>query len=54
MVGTASAKTYICALEDLPFPPHFQFDALESALHEALKADPKLLEQMKSIKDLSY
>lgn len=55
MVGMANGSTLMCALEDMPFPPNFQFKALESALHEALSADPKLLDQVKSMSsELSY
>lgn len=45
----------LCALNDMPFPPHYQFNALKSAIYEALNAQPKLLEQLKSIEhELSY
>lgn len=55
LVGTANGKSILCALDDMPFAPHFQFNALESALHESLSAQPNLLDQIKSIgRDLSY
>lgn len=55
IVGFANGKTTLCSLDDMPFPPHFQFAALEGALHESLSAQPKLLEQIKSLrKELSY
>lgn len=54
MVGTACGTTYICALEDMPFPPYYQFDALENALYTALNADQILLDQVKSTKNLRY
>lgn len=55
MVGMANGSALMCALEEMPFSPNFQFKALESALHEALRADEKLLDQVKSMgNDLEY
>lgn len=44
----------MCALEDMPFPPHFQYKQLESAIFKALVANPELTRQVESLGCLGY
>ncbi|XP_055532560.1 dynein axonemal intermediate chain 4 [Wyeomyia smithii] len=54
LVGDNEGRTYICALEDMPFPPHFQYDELQSALYRSLICKPDLLNQVKRFGNLGY
>ncbi|XP_053687141.1 dynein axonemal intermediate chain 4 [Sabethes cyaneus] len=54
LIGDSEGRTYICALEDMPFPPHFQYDELQSALYKNLICKPDLLNQVKRFGYLGY
>ncbi|XP_058832485.1 dynein axonemal intermediate chain 4 [Topomyia yanbarensis] len=54
LVGDSEGRTHICALEDMPFPPHFQYDELQSALYKNLICKPELLNQVKRFGYLGY
>ncbi|XP_039442388.1 dynein axonemal intermediate chain 4 [Culex pipiens pallens] len=54
LVGDSEGRTYICALEDMPFPPHFQYDELQAALYKSLICKPELLKQVKRFGYLGY
>jgi dynein intermediate chain 4, axonemal len=54
IVGDEEGKTYVCALEDMPFPPHFQYRELQSALYRGLIGRPELLKQLKGMGSLKY
>lgn len=53
-VGDSQGTTYVYALEDMPFPPHFQFHALEGALLASLELRPGLKEQVLAMGHLGY
>lgn len=54
VVGDADGATHVCALEDMPFPPHFQYMELQTAIYQALVTKPELLRQVKSLGYLGY
>ncbi|XP_058461596.1 dynein axonemal intermediate chain 4 [Malaya genurostris] len=54
LVGDSEGRASICALEDMPFPPHFQYDELQSALYKNLVCKPELLNQVKRFGYLGY
>ncbi|XP_029733463.2 dynein axonemal intermediate chain 4 [Aedes albopictus] len=54
LVGDSEGRTYICALEDMPFPPHFQYKELQSALYKNLICKPELLKLVKRCGYLGY
>lgn len=54
VVGDANGATHVCALEDMPFAPHFQYLELQTAIYQALVAKPELLRQVKSLGYLGY
>lgn len=54
VVGDAEGTTRVCALEDMPISPHFQYDELEAAIYRGLVTKPELLRQVKSMGSLGY
>ncbi|XP_055602654.1 dynein axonemal intermediate chain 4 isoform X2 [Uranotaenia lowii] len=54
IVGDTEGRSYVCALEDMPFPPHFQYDDLQAALYRSLICNPELLKQVKRFGYLGY
>ncbi|EAU76534.2 AGAP006036-PA [Anopheles gambiae str. PEST] len=54
LVGDAEGKAHVCALEDMPFPPHFQYRELQSALYGKLVTTPELLTRVKRMGYLGY
>lgn len=54
VVGDADGKVHVCALEDMPFPPHFQYDELEGALNRILEANENLHKQFQELGYLGY
>ena len=53
-MGDERGFVYLCAMENMPFPPHFQFDVLEAAIFRAIAAFPKLVEEVKSLGCFAY
>lgn len=54
VVGDSVGSTFVYAVEDMPFPSHFQYKALEKALVASLSLKPGLLEQVLGLGDLGY
>lgn len=54
VVGDAEGCAHVCALEDMPFDPHYQYEELEAALLQALLTKPALGVQVKSMGYLGY
>lgn len=54
VVGDEEGKTYVCSLEDMPFPPHYQYNELQQSLYKSLVAVPELLKQVKGLGYLGY
>ncbi|XP_055701701.1 dynein axonemal intermediate chain 4 [Phlebotomus papatasi] len=52
IVGTADGTVHVCALENMPFPPHFQYIELQKAIYGAISGD--LFDQVKSLGHLGY
>ncbi|XP_055915399.1 dynein axonemal intermediate chain 4 [Eupeodes corollae] len=53
-VGNEQGATFVCALEDMPFPPHFQYEELEKAISDALMPYPDLGAEFKSVGYFGY
>lgn len=54
VVGMADGSTHVCALEDMPFPPHFQYNVLEEVIQNAIRTKPELQLQLKILGYLGY
>lgn len=54
VVGDADGSTHVCALEDMPFAPHFQYEELEAAIGQALATKSELRRQVKGLGFLGY
>uniref|UniRef100_A0A336L7K3 Dynein axonemal intermediate chain 4 n=1 Tax=Culicoides sonorensis TaxID=179676 RepID=A0A336L7K3_CULSO len=54
IVGDSAGKVHVCALEDMPFPPHFQYDELEAAVNRILEANENLHKQFQELGYLGY
>lgn len=54
VAGDSEGTTYVYALEDMPFPSHFQYKALENALVASLELRPGLKEQVLAMGHLGY
>ncbi|XP_055843793.1 dynein axonemal intermediate chain 4 [Episyrphus balteatus] len=53
-VGNERGAVYVCALEDMPFPPHFQYEELETAIFKALMPYPEIVTELKSLGYFGY
>lgn len=49
LVGDAVGTTFICALDNMPFPPHFQKDELQATIYKSLTMKPELQHQVKTL-----
>lgn len=54
VVGTEYGIAFVFALEDMPFPPHFQYDTLNDMMLRNLLTKPKLYEIIKEMGYLGY
>ncbi|XP_052873611.1 dynein axonemal intermediate chain 4 [Anopheles cruzii] len=54
LVGDAEGNGHVCALEDMPFPPHFQYRELQAAIYAKLVTRPELLTRVRRMGDLGY
>lgn len=54
VAGDSQGATYVYALEEMPFPPHFQYNALVRALWASLELRPELREQVLVLGHLGY
>lgn len=54
MVGTVDGTAFVFALEDMPFSPHCQYDALEEAIMRSLISKPELKRKIKQLGFLGY
>ncbi|XP_055626014.1 dynein axonemal intermediate chain 4 [Toxorhynchites rutilus septentrionalis] len=54
LLGDSEGRTYVCALEDMPFPRHFQFNELRSTLLDSLVSKPELLNRIRRLGHLGY
>lgn len=54
VVGDADGNTHICGLEDMPFPPHYQYKELQTALFKSLQNREDLEKQVKQMGYLGY
>lgn len=54
LVGDDEGNTYVCSLEDFPFPPHFQYDELEKALYKGLSNKKELEKQVRHLGYIGY
>lgn len=54
VVGTVDGTAYVFALEDMPFSPHRQYDALEDAIMRSLISKPELKKRIKQLGFLGY
>lgn len=53
-VGTDDGSAFVFALEDMPFSPHLQYDALEEAIMRSLVSQPELKRKIKQLGFLGY
>ncbi|TMW49605.1 hypothetical protein DOY81_005314, partial [Sarcophaga bullata] len=53
-VGTERGNVLINALDDMPFPPYYQYDTLEKAIYNAVTNYPDLLIELKSVGYFGY
>jgi len=42
------------AIDDLPFPPHFQYDELEKAIYAAIATQPELIVELENVGFFGY
>lgn len=54
VVGTDDGTAFVFALEDMPFSPHLQYDALEEAIMRSLLSRPELKRKIKQLGFLGY
>lgn len=54
MVGNERGNALFQALNDMPFPPHFQYDELEKAIYKSMGNDQELFIELKSIGFFGY
>lgn len=54
VLGTDDGSAFVFALEDMPFPPHLQYDALEEAIMRNLVSKPELKRKIKQLGFLGY
>lgn len=54
VAGDSQGVTYVYALEDMPFAPYFQYEALHKALLASLELRPALREQMLALGYLGH
>lgn len=54
LVGDDEGNTHVCGLEDFPFAPHYQYDALQKALYHSLTNKQDLEKQVKQLGFLGY
>ncbi|KAH8301952.1 hypothetical protein KR044_001250, partial [Drosophila immigrans] len=53
-VGNERGNTLFQAINDMPFPPHFQYDELEKAIYKAIGNDQDLFIELKSVGFFGY
>lgn len=54
IIGDSEGKVHVCACEDMPFSPHFQYDELVAALNRILEGNENLLKQFHELGYLGY
>lgn len=54
VVGTEDGIGFVFALEDMPFPSHFEYDTLNDMILRNLLTKPKLYEKIKQMEYLGY
>ncbi|XP_034484168.1 WD repeat-containing protein 78 [Drosophila innubila] len=54
VVGNERGNALFQALNDMPFPPHFQYDELEKAIYKSMGNDQELFIELKSIGFFGY
>ncbi|XP_035790212.1 WD repeat-containing protein 78-like [Anopheles albimanus] len=54
LVGDGEGNAHVCALEDMPFPPHFQYRELQAAIYGKLVTKPDLLARVRRMGYLGY
>lgn len=54
VIGDEDGCAYVYALEDMPFPPHFQYKALEQVIFKCLATRTQLERQVKRMGYLGY
>lgn len=54
VVGTDDGSAFVFAMEDMPFSPHLQYDALEEAIMRSLVSKPELKRKIKQLGFLGY
>ncbi|XP_073829141.1 dynein intermediate chain at 61B [Musca autumnalis] len=53
-IGNERGKVFIEAFEEMPFAPHYQYDALEKAILNAVNNFPELVIELKSLGYFGY
>ncbi|XP_061397981.1 dynein axonemal intermediate chain 4-like, partial [Musca vetustissima] len=53
-IGNERGKVFLQAFEEMPFAPHYQYDALEKAIFNAVNNFPELLIELKSLGYFGY
>uniref|UniRef100_A0A1A9UUL6 Dynein axonemal intermediate chain 4 n=1 Tax=Glossina austeni TaxID=7395 RepID=A0A1A9UUL6_GLOAU len=53
-IGNEKGNVHINALDEMPFPPYFQYEALEKAIYKAVATDPDLLIELRSVGYFGY
>ncbi|KAH8234939.1 hypothetical protein KR032_005871, partial [Drosophila birchii] len=54
VVGNERGNTLFNAIDDMPFPAHFQYDELEKAIYKAIGNDHELAMELKSVGFFGY
>uniref|UniRef100_A0A1A9WB47 Dynein axonemal intermediate chain 4 n=1 Tax=Glossina brevipalpis TaxID=37001 RepID=A0A1A9WB47_9MUSC len=53
-IGNEKGNVHICSFDEMPFPPYFQYDTLEKAIHKIVASQSELLIELKSIGYFGY
>lgn len=53
-IGTERGNVVMNALDEMPFPPYYQYDTLEKAIYKAVSHYPEVLIELKSIGYFGY
>lgn len=53
-IGNEKGNVIMHSFEDMPFPPYYQYDAIEKAIYKAVSCNEDLLIELKSIGYFGY
>lgn len=53
-IGNERGKVFLNTWDDMPFPPHYQYDTLEKTIFTAVVNYPDLMNELKSLGYFGY